>query len=735
MTDTLKVSISEGELQGKKVSSKAGGVFYSFQGIPYAKPPVGPLRFKAPEPPEPWTGVRDARKEEAVTPHIVLSLFQPPTPPEPWTGVRDASKEEAVTPHIVLSLFQPPTPPEPWAGVRDASKEEAVAPHIVLSLFQPPTPPEPWTGVRDASKEEAVTPHIVLSLFQPPTPPEPWTGVRDASKEEAVAPHIVLSLFQPPTPPEPWAGVRDASKEEAVAPHIVLSLFQPPTPPEPWTGVRDASKEEAVAPHIVLSLFQPPTPPEPWAGWPVSLLKPVMVWIHGGAFEMGSGDSDFYGPDYFLAQDVVFVSINYRLGALGFLNLDGSDVSANNGLRDQVMALTWINKNISKFGGDPDNVTIFGESAGGASVHYLLLAPSAKGLFHKAIAQSGSALLPICHLSSSVSTQRAFRLGQTLGCETKDPQHLADFLRTVPAEKIVLSHGSAQSDEEKQRVLSIAFTPTEDLGADAFIPGDPVKLLKEGRFHKVPFITGVTSAEGKLALSDIFNCCDVVKIEKDFQRIVPWNLSLELGTQTCKDIAYNLRKFYFGNKPVNEETLQNYVDMQSDLHFNHGFYKSVKLQIEQSNSPIYAYEYDHKKSINFKDFSNAPENMPGAGHGEELFIIFNSSFFSSDSEPNTEDATVRTYIVKFWTNFAKTGNPNIPEEEVEWPAVTKEDLFYLKISPKLGVLKDFRKERMDFLDDLWSHMGKNPGILAPKEAPQHSYSVIRRPNPRSFQNG
>ncbi|CAG2066818.1 unnamed protein product [Timema podura] len=81
-----------------------------------------------------------------------------------------------------------------------------------------------------------------------------------------------------------------------------------------------------------------------------------MVWIHGGAFELSSGDSSFYGPDYFLAQDVVFVSINYRLGALGFLNLNGSDVSANNGLRDQVMALTWVNKNISKFGGDPDNV-------------------------------------------------------------------------------------------------------------------------------------------------------------------------------------------------------------------------------------------------------------------------------------------------------------------------------------------------------------------------------------------
>nr|CAD7395826.1 unnamed protein product [Timema cristinae] len=469
--------------------------------------------------------------------------------------------------------------------------------------------------------------------------------------------------------------------------------------------------------------------------WPVSCLKPVMVWIHGGGFEMGSGDSSSYGPDYFLAQDVVFVTINYRLGALaentihtivlchnklkkitlpplvlGFLNLDGSDVSANNGLRDQVMALTWVNKNISKFGGDPDNVTIFGESAGGASVHYLLLAPSAKGLFHKAIAQSGSALLPVCHFNSSVSTQRAFRLGQALGCETKDPQHLADFLRTVPAEKIVLSHGSAQSEEvlelkeavaEKQRVLTITFTPTEDLAADAFIPGEPVKLLKEGRFHKVPFITGVTSAEGKLTLSGMFNSCDVVDIEKDFQRIVPWNLSLELGTQTCKDIADKLRKFYFGNKPVNEETLQNYVDMQSDLHFNHGFYKIVKLQVEQSNSPIYAYEYDHKKPLNLKRFLPGPEHLSGSGHGEELFIVFCSSFYPNDYESDSEDALVRNYIAKFWTNFAKTGNPNIPEEEVEWPAVTKEDLFYLKISPKLGVLKDFRKERMDFLDDLF----------------------------------
>nr|CAD7586928.1 unnamed protein product [Timema genevievae] len=595
MMESVKVRISQGELQGKKVPSKARGVFYSFLGIPYAKPPVGSLRFK------------------------------------------------------------PPKPPEPWAGVRYASKKKVVALHFVLSLFQPPEPPEPWAGVRDARKEGANSPQLNMVY-------------------------------------KSYSGDENC---------LFLNVYTPQ--------------------------------------WPVSCLKPVIVWIHGGGFEMGSGDSSLYGPDHFLAQNVVFVTINYRLGALGkffivfqrpdigghhdylycaegehskpwfslknlflgFLNLDGSDVSANNGLRDQVMALTWVNKNISKFGGDPDNVILFGESAGAACVHSLLLAPSAKGLFHKAIAQSGSALLPVCHFNSSVSTQRAFRLGQALGCETKDPQHLADFLRTVPAEKIVLSQGSAQSYEDSQRVMQIPFPPTEELGADAFIPGDPMKLLKEGRFHKVPFIIGVNSAEGKLALTGMFNCCDVVDIEKNFQRTVPWNFSLELGTQTSKDIADKLRKFYFGNKPVNEKTLQNYVDMQSDLHFNYGFYKSVKLQVEQSNSPIYAYEYDHKKPINLKRFPSGPEYLPGSGHGEELFLVFCSSFFPNNYEPYSEDALVRNYSIKFWTNFAKTGNPNIPEEEVEWPAVTKEDLFYLKISPKLGVLKDFRKERMEFLDNLF----------------------------------
>ena len=126
----------------------------------------------------------------------------------------------------------------------------------------------------------------------------------------------------------------------------------------------------------------------------VGKCRPVMVWIHGGGFVSGSGKTDMYSPDYLIAEDVVVVTINYRLGIFGFLAFEDPSlgVPGNAGLKDQVMALKWVQKNIHNFGGDPNNVTIFGESAGGASCHLLMLSPMARGLFHRCIAQSGTAL-------------------------------------------------------------------------------------------------------------------------------------------------------------------------------------------------------------------------------------------------------------------------------------------------------------------------------------------------------
>nr|CAD7586925.1 unnamed protein product [Timema genevievae] len=189
------------------------------------------------------------------------------------------------------------------------------------------------------------------------------------------------------------------------------------------------------------------------------------------------------GPLRFKVDTTSFVTNN----SSGFLSIEGSDVVPNNGLRDQVMALIWVKENISEFGGDPNNVTIEGISAG--------------GLFHKAIAQSGTALLPACYVRKSVAQQRSYRLGEALGFNKKDPQALADYLKTVTPEQLVTATENALSEEETSRLLTFMFNPTEESGLGAFIPGDPFQLLKQGQFHKVPFIVGVTSAEGKLVLN------------------------------------------------------------------------------------------------------------------------------------------------------------------------------------------------------------------------------------------
>ncbi|GLG92613.1 Esterase SG1 [Gryllus bimaculatus] len=165
--------------------------------------------------------------------------------------------------------------------------------------------------------------------------------------------------------------------------------FKPPVPLESWTGIRDATKPgnqslqyDPTSKKIVgdedclfLNVFTPRLP----TGRKEERLRAVLVWIHGGAFLLGSGD--LYGPEPLMEHDVVLVTINYRLGPLGFLGLGTAEAPGNAGLKDQTMALRWVKNNIHVFGGDPDNITIFGESAGGTSVHYQVLSPLSKGKY------------------------------------------------------------------------------------------------------------------------------------------------------------------------------------------------------------------------------------------------------------------------------------------------------------------------------------------------------------------
>ncbi|XP_047531415.1 cholinesterase 2-like [Vanessa atalanta] len=160
-----------------------------------------------------------------------------------------------------------------------------------------------------------------------------------------------------------------------------------------------------------------------------------MVWIHGGGFLSGSGNDDMYGPEFIVNKDVILVTINYRLGALGFLCLDTEEIPGNAGMKDQIAALRWVQNNIENFGGDPSNVTIFGESAGAACVSCHLISPMSVGLFKRAIIQSGSITnsWAICQKARD----RALILAKKLGCFTENDKELAKFFKSLPVESLI----------------------------------------------------------------------------------------------------------------------------------------------------------------------------------------------------------------------------------------------------------------------------------------------------------
>lgn len=218
-------------------------------------------------------------------------------------------------------------------------------------------------------------------------------------------------------------------------------------------------------------------------------MKPVIAYIHGGAFFRGSGHSYFVGPEYIMDRDVVLVAINYRLGALGFFSTGTADAPGNAGMKDQVLALKWIQRNIRAFGGDPDSVTIAGQSAGSMSVTLHLLSPMSVGLFHKAIALSGS-------MASQMKIKRNNTeiiniLAESANCTNADVSKVVECLQQLPVQAII------RPDIFQDICLALVWYPVieNDLGHTRFLTGNPSVLFKKGNFTKVPVITGIVDNE------------------------------------------------------------------------------------------------------------------------------------------------------------------------------------------------------------------------------------------------
>jgi para-nitrobenzyl esterase len=292
-------------------------------------------------------------------------------------------------------------------------------------------------------------------------------------------PYARAGRFRPPEPVMPWAGVRDATRFGPTAPQV-------PGPLESMIGGRDWPSDEDC---LVLNVYAPPQAPTDGRA------RPVMVWIHGGGFVSGSGHIPWYdGSTLASTGDVVVVTINYRLGALGFLHLghlvDELAGSGANGIRDQVAALRWVRDEIAAFGGDPGNVTIFGESAGGMSVGTLLGRPEAAGLFHRAIAQSGAA-------SNAHGAEGAEWVAERFLAEVGLSPATAAGLLDVPVAEILRAQGVVEGEVMRGEGPA-ATAGGATLAFQPHVEEPPLDVVRRGNATGVPLAVGTTAEEWNL---------------------------------------------------------------------------------------------------------------------------------------------------------------------------------------------------------------------------------------------
>ncbi|XP_072943071.1 esterase FE4-like [Epargyreus clarus] len=403
-------------------------------------------------------------------------------------------------------------------------------------------------------------------------------------------------------------------------------------------------------------------------------LRPVMFYIHGGGFRDGSGSPFLYGPDHFIKHDVILVTFNYRLEILGFLCLGIKEAPGNIGLKDQVEALKWVRKNIEAFGGDPQSVTIFGESAGSASVLYHLVSPMSKGLFQKAIMQSGSAISPWSMQFEPLKT--ASLLAQQMGYNAKHPKELYEFLSKQPSDKLLSTRvPRAEGDTVLAENIFVPCVETKIPGVSQFLPDTPYNLIRTGQYNKVPVIIGFNSAEGYMFVGKE-NDTTIEKLT--FYGSLPRDLLIPTEDEKVQT-AKELKEMYMGEEGISKETLWKFSKYVGESHIVYPAVATTDILSKTMNSPVFAYKFGYDGMLNLPKFLFGYRKYPGATHADELFYMFKIQI----NLPMTNtDRTMIDRMSTMWTNFVKLGDPTPDTTQlipIKWRPVKKKDPHILVI--------------------------------------------------------
>lgn len=386
-----------------------------------------------------------------------------------------------------------------------------------------------------------------------------------------------------------------------------------------------------------------------------------MVWIHGGGFKSGSGDSSLYGPDFLIEKGVILVTLNYRLEILGFLCLDTEDVPGNAGMKDQVAALRWIKNNISHFGGDPKKITIFGESAGGASVSFLLNSPMCKGLFQRAILQSGVS-------TSNYATiykprDRAIALARQLGFEGDNDKELYEFFKNAPIKDLINVEVNITMAEELQPNLQLHFSICEEKifkNNERFFDGNHFGGLKKGGiYNDVELMIGYTADEGFMYFG-LTNWAPKLNNFNRFQEsFCPMNLIRKLPIDDQINIGKKIKEYYYGKEKVTKKNLKPLAQYVGFSEFKFNIIQWARTCVKNRVKNIYFYRFSCLSERNVLSIfiggkgTVFDDSEPMTCHGDDLMYIFHLQEIPVDK--NSTSFKMIQNTVTLWSNFAKYG--------------------------------------------------------------------------------
>ncbi|XP_076365001.1 acetylcholinesterase-like [Tachypleus tridentatus] len=470
--------------------------------------------------------------------------------------------------------------------------------------------------------------------------------------------------------------------------------FQNPQLKESWKGVLNATTKPNSCVQIIDSscgnfsgaiMWNTKTPLSEdclylniWVPHPQPQNATVMVWIHGGGFYCGSSTLFVYDGGILSSEEnVIVVTMNYRLASLGFLYFNRSDVPGNVGLLDQVMALEWINKNIAHFGGDSEKVTIFGASAGASSVSLHLLSPLSKGLFNNAIMESGSVFNSWSIHDHETAINQGLILAEALNC-SHDPRDLdstMECLRNKDPFDLV------KNEWIEIDIFDFPFTPIVD---GIFLPDTAEIIMNENITERPNILIGNNENEGSYFLvygfPEIFKTEEVGVTREEFHRLLE-KVVPNANTFQRKAIIHQYTDW------LEEDNIHSNRDMFIDLvgdNFITCDANEFAHNYAERENDVFMYIFSHTPSV------TAWSQSMGATHGDEVPFVFGTPFNPS-LDYSTEEQELSRRIMKHWTNFARTGDPSIVTEDlnktIQWPRYTTRGRHYITLNAQASAIE------------------------------------------------